>query len=93
MVVLGQMQFTLAAKFLTYFDLAFAATEARRQDVFGIRYSVYCNEFGYEPAHLHPDHHERDEFDHSAIHALITHNATGTPAGCVRRELRRGVCD
>jgi len=83
-VGLGQMQLTLAAKFLQYFDIAYVVTEAQRHDVFGIRYSVYCDEFGYEPVHLFPDHEERDEFDSNAIHVLITHKTSGTPAGCVR---------
>ena len=82
------MQFTLAEKFLTYFDVSFAATEAQRHDVLGIRYSVYCDEFGYEPAHLYPDHQERDEFDVNAVHALITHKTTATPATKTRERRR-----
>jgi len=81
---LGQHQFTLADNFLRYFDVAFAGTPARKSEVYRIRYSVYCDEFKYEPAHLFPDHEEKDVFDEASLHALITHKASGMPAGCVR---------
>ncbi|MEM6579620.1 MAG: PEP-CTERM/exosortase system-associated acyltransferase [Pseudomonadota bacterium] len=81
---MGQHQSTLAENFLRYFDVALAKTDAQKRDVYGIRYSVYCSEFKYEPAHLYPDHLETDEFDDASLHGLITHKATGIPAGCVR---------
>jgi N-acyl amino acid synthase of PEP-CTERM/exosortase system len=87
----GQHQYTLADNFLRYFDVAFASTPAHKSEVFGIRYSVYCDEFKYEPAHLFPDHEEKDEFDDSSLHALITHKSTGIPAGCVRLVMPQGI--
>ena len=78
------MHFPLSENFLRYFDVAFAATEAQKKEVYGIRYSVYCDEFGYEPAHLFPEHEEKDTFDETSLHALVTHRASGLPAGCVR---------
>mgnify|MGYP003380787559 CR=1 FL=1 len=81
---LGEQEHTLAENFLRYFDITFAATARQKSEVFGIRYSVYCDEFKYEPAHLFPNHEEKDEFDDASLHALVLHKASGIPAGCVR---------
>ncbi len=81
---MDRSQYPLSEHFLTYFDVSFAASEAQKSDVYGIRYSVYCDEFQYEPAHLFPDHEEKDAFDAKSLHALVTHKSSGRPAGCVR---------
>ena len=81
---MGQAHYPLCENFLRYFDVAFAATEAQKSEVYGIRYSVYCDEFRYEPAASFPDHEEKDEFDKDSLHALVTHKASALPAGCVR---------
>ena len=57
------MHYPLSENFLRYFDVAFAGTKAQKSEVYGIRYNVYCEEFGYEPASAFPDHEEKDEFD------------------------------
>lgn len=81
---MGQPHYPLSENFLRYFDVAFAGTDALKSAVFGIRYNVYCDEFGYEPAEAFPDHQEKDEFESYSLHALVTHKGTGRPAGCVR---------
>ena len=81
---MGAVQHTLFENFLSYFDVTLAASGEQKSEVFGIRYHVYCDEFGYEPAHKFPNHEETDEFDDNALHALITHKGSGLPAGCVR---------
>tara|TARA_R110001592_G_scaffold126336_1_gene337471 strand:- start:100898 stop:101638 length:741 start_codon:yes stop_codon:yes gene_type:complete len=73
-----------AELFLTYFDVALAKSASQLDDVGLIRYRVYCDEFGYEPKENFPDGMERDQFDANALHCLVTHKATNTPAGCVR---------
>jgi N-acyl amino acid synthase of PEP-CTERM/exosortase system len=78
------MHYPLSENFLRYFDVAFAGTEKLKSDVYSIRYNVYCEEFGYEPSDAFPDHEEKDEFDQNSLHALVTHKASGLPAGCVR---------
>lgn len=88
---MGQQQSTLAENFLRYFDIAFAASKAQKREVYGIRYSVYCEEFGYEPAHLFPNHEETDTFDAASLHVLVTHKGSGLPAGCVRLVSPTGV--
>jgi len=78
------MRYPLSENFLRYFDVALATSSSQKSDVFGIRYRVYCDEFGYEPAESFPDKQERDEFDAQAKHAIIQHKLSGLPAGCVR---------
>ncbi len=75
---------TLVGDFQRYFSVDLANREEARRKCFGIRYRVYCDEFGYEPTAAFPDQLESDEFDDDSIHCLITHRSSGMPAGCVR---------
>ena len=75
---------SFAESFLTYFDVALAQSQSQLEDVGRIRYRVYCEEFGYEPKENFPEGMEKDQFDANALHCLVTHKATNTPAGCVR---------
>jgi len=75
---------SLFMDFARYFDLSVATDEEARANVFRVRYNVYCEEFGYEDASAFQDRMETDAFDAHSIHCLVTHRATGTPAGCVR---------
>jgi N-acyl amino acid synthase of PEP-CTERM/exosortase system len=61
-----------------------ATSAALQQQAFGIRYRVYCEDLNYEPAQNFPDGLERDDFDQHAMPALVTHQSSGMPAGCVR---------
>jgi N-acyl amino acid synthase of PEP-CTERM/exosortase system len=74
---------TLTENFQRYFSVKFAVTPKQKQQVYHIRYRVYCDEFGYEPADRFPDEMERDSYDEHALHCLIVHRS-GMPAGCVR---------
>ncbi|MCR9105099.1 MAG: PEP-CTERM/exosortase system-associated acyltransferase [Gammaproteobacteria bacterium] len=78
------MRYPLSENFLRYFDVEFAASEAELAEVYGIRYRVYCEEFGYEPVDAFPDRMEKDDFDEASLHALIVHKSSGLGAGCVR---------
>ena len=75
---------TLVEDFQKYFTLELVSTPEHLKAVCRIRYRVYCEEFGYEPRDAFPDEQEVDEFDAHSQHCLITHNATGMPAACVR---------
>jgi N-acyl amino acid synthase of PEP-CTERM/exosortase system len=81
---LAQAAANLSEKFLEYFDIAYAVSAEQKAEVYGIRYSVYCDEFAYEPTDSFPDHEETDEFDAESLHALVTHKSSGLRAGCVR---------
>lgn len=71
-------------KFQEYFNIAIATKPEQKDDVFSIRYRVYCQEFGWEDKSAFPDEKEHDEFDEQSLHCLITHKPTGIPAACVR---------
>jgi N-acyl amino acid synthase of PEP-CTERM/exosortase system len=74
----------LAEKFHEYFSVELATTQARKDDVFKIRYRVYCDEFNFLNADEHPDQLESDEYDEFSQLCLITHKSSGFPAACVR---------
>ena len=75
---------SLTESFLQYFTIGLATTPAQKESVYKIRYRVYCEEFGYEPANRFPDKMEYDAYDDRSLHCLITHISSGMPAGCVR---------
>jgi N-acyl amino acid synthase of PEP-CTERM/exosortase system len=75
---------SLLEDFQEYFELEMATTPEHMEKVYHIRYRVYCEEFGYEPADAFPSEQERDVFDAHASHCLVTHKSTGMPAGCAR---------
>lgn len=75
---------SLAETYSKFFRVDIAETIEQRRDVYGIRYRVYAEEFGFEKAEEFPDKLEYDEYDAQSIHCLITHIPTGQPAGCVR---------
>ncbi len=75
---------SLSEGFMRYFSLEMANDQVQKQQAFWIRYRVYCKEFGYESVERFPDQLETDEYDEISQQCLITHIATGAPAGCVR---------
>lgn len=70
--------------FNKYFDMVPATTRQQRNQVYQIRYRVYCEEFGYEPTAKFSRQQEIDEYDCQSIHCLVTHRQSGMAAGCVR---------
>lgn len=74
----------LIEAFRRYFEIVPAETAALRDEVFRIRFEVYCHELGYEPAAAFPDGRERNEFDERSLHCLLRHRPSGVFAGCVR---------
>ncbi|MFT7288046.1 MAG: N-acyl amino acid synthase of PEP-CTERM/exosortase system [Halieaceae bacterium] len=75
---------TLFMDFAQYFELQLALTEEQKSQVYHVRYRVYCEEFGYEPAEHFQNHMEIDAYDEHSIHCLVMHRSTGRPAGTVR---------
>ncbi len=75
---------TLVRSFQEFFTVQIASTAEEKSKVYGIRYRVYCDEFGYESIDKFPDEEEKDEFDDFSLHCLIMHKRSGLPAGCVR---------
>ncbi|MGK7950603.1 MAG: GNAT family N-acyltransferase [Xenococcaceae cyanobacterium] len=56
-----------------YFQLIVANTAELKQEVFSIRYQVYCEELNFEPAENFPNGLEKDIYDERSIHYLLQH--------------------
>jgi N-acyl amino acid synthase of PEP-CTERM/exosortase system len=82
----------LADNFEQYFQIELATSERQRQAVSRIRYRVYCQELGLEPADQFPDGMESDEYDLNALMCLVIHKRSGEPAGCVRMVMAGENC-
>ena len=63
------------------FELVFPRSPGQLDDVFRLRYQVYCLERGFEPAR---NGRESDRFDPFARHALVRDRASHQPVGTVR---------
>ncbi len=77
----------LAKYFSNYFSLSFAHNHFLREEVFKIRYKVYCEELGYEPTDRFPNRMETDSYDSRSLHFLLLHKPSQTYMGCVRMVL------
>ncbi|WP_019865543.1 PEP-CTERM/exosortase system-associated acyltransferase [Methylovulum miyakonense] len=70
--------------FNQYFEMVPALSNELKQEVFKLRYQVYCLEIaGYKPED-YPDKMEYDEYDQHAIHYLIRHRKSGDYAATTR---------
>jgi N-acyl amino acid synthase of PEP-CTERM/exosortase system len=70
--------------FHRYFNAVAAADADLRNEVYRIRYDVYCDELRFEDPSRFPDKRETDSFDPHSLHCLLLHKPSGTYAGCVR---------
>lgn len=70
--------------FHRYFRLTEPRTPEDLEDVYRLRYEVYCREFHFEREEDCPGGRETDDFDNGSWHCLMHHRDTGTAAGCVR---------
>ena len=76
----------LLAHFMRYFEILRADTPGLLEEVFRLRYQVYCVEGtvpGFAPSHF-ADALERDAYDARSVHCLLLHRSTGIFAGTVR---------
>ena len=80
----GHAAADLVTPYREYFDVSLASTDALREEVFRLRYAVYCRELGWENPDAFPDGLERDAYDGRSIHCLLRHRASGLFAGAVR---------
>lgn len=74
----------LAEYFSKYFSLSFAHSNALKQEVYKIRYKVYCEELEFEPKDKFPEGMEIDSYDDRSLHFLLFHKPSQTYIGCVR---------
>jgi len=72
----------IAKHFSNYLRPQVAQSEALKQEVYKLRYQVYCEELHFEETnHAHI---EQDEFDARSIHCFIRHASSGVLAGTLR---------
>lgn len=77
----------LGKGFQRYFEVAPALTDELKNEVFGIRHRVYCEELGFEP--VRPDRREKDEYDAHSVHLLMRSVVEDGYIGCARLVLAR----
>ncbi len=70
--------------FDNYFTMVEATTPELMEEVYKLRYQVFCLETGFLEAESYPDGLERDEFDSRSEHYLIQHKASGSYAATTR---------
>lgn len=70
--------------FNLYFEMISADTDVLKQEVYKLRYQVYCLETGFEDPEQYPLGLEFDEYDPYAKHYLIRHRRTGEYAATTR---------
>ena len=75
---------SLINNFCDHFKLVVANTNKLREEVYKIRYKVYCQELNYESEEDCPNGMEQDIYDRSSIHCLLMHRSSSLYAGCVR---------
>ncbi len=75
---------SMMASFYGYFKLIVANTPELREEVYRIRYKVYCQELGYEREEDCKNGMEQDIYDQRSTHCLLMHTKSGLYAGCVR---------
>jgi len=74
----------LVTPYQEFFKLVPANTDELREEVYRIRYNVYCAELGWEDASRFPNGLETDDYDDLSRHCLLLHRGTNSYAGCVR---------
>jgi N-acyl amino acid synthase of PEP-CTERM/exosortase system len=66
------------------FQIVLAGTNELIEEVFRLRYKVYCEELHYENSAAFPDGMERDAYDRRAVYCLLKHRASHRFIGCIR---------
>ncbi|UOA09069.1 PEP-CTERM/exosortase system-associated acyltransferase [Methylobacter sp. S3L5C] len=70
--------------FNEYFEMIPALSDDLKNEVYKLRYQIYCIENNFLNSDHYPDNLEFDEFDPQSIHYLIRHRKSGEYAATVR---------
>lgn len=65
-------------------DKRAANFEETMEEVFRLRYKVYCEEWGFEDIAAYPNGMERNEFDNSSVHFIIQSTSDDSIVGTAR---------
>jgi N-acyl amino acid synthase of PEP-CTERM/exosortase system len=66
------------------FDFKKVEDDASREEIFRLRYKVYCDEWGFEKPEDHPQGIEKDDFDGHSVHFIVRRKEDGLLIGTVR---------
>ena len=72
-----------------YFSVVRADTPELQEQVYRLRYQVYCVEHAFENPQDHFAEQETDQYDWHSVHAALVHRSSGSVCGCVRLILPR----
>lgn len=78
------MTYDLVEVFHHYFDVKIAYLPAELENIFKLRYDVFCQEFKFEKEEDCPNQLETDHFDSHSIEAYLLHQGDHEVTGCVR---------
>ena len=81
----------LVEPFHEFFSIKIANTITLRNEVFRLRYEVYCEELGWENPDDFPNRLEQDIYDSASRHCLLVHKRSGLYAGTVRMVMTHGT--
>jgi N-acyl amino acid synthase of PEP-CTERM/exosortase system len=70
--------------FNEFFEMIPAFSKELKNEVYKLRYQVYCIETGFESPEQHPGGLELDEYDNQSIHYLIRHRKSEVYAATTR---------
>lgn len=70
--------------FNDYFEMVPAVTDMLKNEVYKLRYQVYCTETGFLDYRNYADGLEYDEYDEMSAHYLVRHRKTGVYAATAR---------
>ncbi len=66
------------------FALRIACDDDTEAQAFSVRWQVYCQELGYEPAERFPNQRESDTADLRSVQVIASYRPTGLPVACFR---------
>jgi N-acyl amino acid synthase of PEP-CTERM/exosortase system len=78
------MSSDVARSFHEYFEMVRAEGPSLKEEVYRLRYQVYCLETGFENPDIFPSGLEKDEYDDQSEHFLVRHKRTGEYAATTR---------
>ncbi len=67
-----------------YFEMVLAISDDLKNEVYKLRYQVYCIENNLESPNQFPDEREYDDYDQHSVHYLIRHRKSGEYAATTR---------
>lgn len=70
--------------FNKYFEMVPAISDQLKNEVYKLRYQIYCLETGFEKFWHYPDGVEFDEYDNNSVHYLIRHRESEVYAATTR---------